>query len=71
MEALGVDFIVLTDNQRRNWKAYNVENWPAYYLIDQKGDIVFHTLGPGVENELENKIKELLGDKSPKKRSCC
>lgn len=34
-------------------------DWPAYYLIDQKGDIVFQTLGPGVEETLEEEIKKL------------
>lgn len=60
MEVLMVDFPVLTDNAKQNWKAYQVENWPTYYLIDREGNIVFHILGPGVEDQLENKIKELL-----------
>lgn len=60
MKVLKVDFPVLTDNGRQNWKAYNVENWPAYYIIDKEGNIAFHILGPGIEDQLENKIKELL-----------
>ncbi len=60
MGVLKVDFPVLTDNAKQNWKAYKVENWPAYYIIDKDGDIVFNILGPGVEGQLENKIKELL-----------
>ncbi len=60
MKVLRVDFPVLTDNQKQNWRAYGVENWPAYYLIDRDGDIVFHILGPGVEEKLENEIKKLL-----------
>lgn len=60
MKVLKVDFPVLTDNAQQNWKAYQVENWPAYYIIDTEGNIVFQTLGPGVEDKLENKIKELL-----------
>lgn len=59
MKVLKVDFPVLTDNARQNWKAYGAENWPAYYLIDQKGDIVFQTLGPGVEGTIEEEIKKL------------
>ena len=61
MKVLNVDFSVLTDNARQNWNAYNVKNWPAYYIIDQDGNIAFHILGPEVEDKLENKIKELLG----------
>ncbi|MBI2451406.1 MAG: redoxin domain-containing protein [Parcubacteria group bacterium] len=61
MKVLKVDFPVLTDNAQQNWKAYKVENWPAYYLIDKEGNIAFHILGPGIEGRLENKIKEILG----------
>lgn len=71
MKVLRVDFPVLTDNAKQNWKAYGVENWPAYYLIDREGRVVFHIFGPGVEDQLENKIKELVGDSSPSRSSCC
>lgn len=71
MSVLKVDFPVLTDNAKQNWKAYKVENWPAYYLINKEGDIVFHILGPGVEDQIENKIRELIGDRSSGNRSCC
>ena len=60
MEVLGVNFPVLTDNQGKNWKAYGVKNWPAYYLIDRDGNIVFDALGPGVEAKLEEQIKKIL-----------
>jgi len=60
MKVLKVDFPVLTDNQKQNWKAFQVENWPAYYLINQEGEIVFHKLGPGVEDEIEQEIKKLI-----------
>lgn len=60
MKVLKVDFPVLTDNAKQNWKAYRVENWPAYYLIDREGNIAFHILGPGVEDQLEKEIKKLI-----------
>lgn len=60
MKVLKVDFPVLTDNAKQNWKAYGVENWPAYYLIDREGSIVFHALGPGVEDQVEEEIKKLI-----------
>lgn len=60
MKVLKIDFPVLTDNKKQNWKTYDVENWPAYYLINKKGDIAFDILGPGAEDQLEDKIKELL-----------
>lgn len=60
MKVLKVDFPVLTDNAKQNWNAYKVENWPAYYLIDREGNLVFHILGPGVEDQLEKEIKKLI-----------
>ncbi len=60
MKVLKVDFPVLTDNAKQNWKAYKVENWPAYYIIDKDGNIIFNILGPGVENQLEEEIKKII-----------
>jgi len=71
MKVLKVDFPVLTDNAKQNWKAYDVENWPAYYLINKEGDIAFDILGPGAEDQLENKIEELVGEQNQSGHSCC
>jgi len=61
MKDLNVEFPVLTDNGKKNWEAYGPENWPAYYLVDQEGNIAFHILGPGAEEKLEAEIKKLVG----------
>ncbi|MDE2238052.1 MAG: thioredoxin, partial [Elusimicrobia bacterium] len=42
---LGIDFPLIIDNDRRLWKAYANEGWPAFYLIDRKGRIVYSLLG--------------------------
>ena len=60
MKVLKIDFPVLTDNKKQNWKAYDVENWPAYYLINKEGGMAFDILGPGIEDQLEDEIKRLL-----------
>jgi len=60
IKVLGIDFPVLTDNNKKNWDAYEVENWPAYYLVNKDGHIAFSVLGPGAGEILEDKIKELL-----------
>lgn len=60
MKVLKIDFPVLTDNAKQNWNAYKVKNWPAYYLIDREGNLVFRILGLGVEDQLEEEIKKLI-----------
>ena len=70
MKVLKIDFPVLTDNKKQNWKAYDVENWPAYYLINKEGGMAFDILGPGIEDQLEDEIKRLL-EEGETKHSCC
>ena len=57
---LKVLFPVLTDNALKNWEAFEATNWPEYVIVDKGGNISLQIQGPGVENELETKIIELL-----------
>ena len=41
----GIEYPVILDSDRRIWKAYGNEGWPALYLVDRKGRIVFDRLG--------------------------
>jgi len=54
---LGVEFPVILDNDRTLWKAYANDGWPAFYLIDRKGIILFDRLGEGGYQELEGMIQ--------------
>ncbi|MBI3553144.1 MAG: redoxin domain-containing protein [Elusimicrobia bacterium] len=49
----GAGFPVVLDNDRVIWKAYTNDGWPAFYLIDPKGRIVFDRLGENGYQELE------------------
>lgn len=51
------------DNDFRTWNAYDNKYWPAKYLIDQNGNIVYKHFGEGEYTETEEKIQELLGAK--------
>jgi hypothetical protein len=66
---LGVDFPVVLDNDRVLWKAYGNDGWPAFYLIDKKGTIIFDRLGEGGYQELEaliqSEIEKLKGAPPP------
>ncbi len=58
----GVDYPVLLDTDRRLWKAYANEGWPALYLVDRRGRIVFDRLGEGGSQEFEKELRAALAD---------
>lgn len=58
----GVEFPVVIDGDRRLWKAYANEGWPALFLIDRKSRIVFDHLGEGGYEEFEREMRDALAD---------
>lgn len=58
----GIEYPVILDSDRRLWKAYANEGWPALYLIDRRGRIVFDRLGEGGYREFEAELREALAD---------
>jgi cytochrome c biogenesis protein CcdA/thiol-disulfide isomerase/thioredoxin len=59
---LGVSYPVVQDNNFATWRAYQNQFWPAKYLIDQDGFVVYHHFGEGNYNETETEIQKLLKD---------
>ena len=57
---LGIAYPVAQDNRYATWKAYENEYWPALYLIDRRGHIVFKHFGEGDEDRIEDAIRALL-----------
>ncbi|HEY4317867.1 MAG TPA: thioredoxin family protein [Herbaspirillum sp.] len=53
-------FPVAQDNRYATWNAYDNQYWPAFYLIDKKGKIVYTHFGEGQYAETEAKIQALL-----------
>ena len=62
MKRAGVDFPVVIDGDRRLWKGYSNDGWPALYVVDRKGRIVFDHLGEGDYAEIESAMREALAD---------
>lgn len=66
LKRLGVEFPVVLDGERSLWTAYANEGWPALYLVDRKGQVVYDRLGEGgyleFENELRASLSELVGE---------
>lgn len=60
MQRFRADFPVIIDKDRRVWKAYANEGWPALYLLDAKGRIVFDRLGEGGYKEFEEELRREL-----------
>jgi len=58
---LGIKYPIAQDNTYATWNAYKNEYWPAEYLIDQNGNIVYEDSGEGQYDEMENAIRQLLG----------
>jgi thiol-disulfide isomerase/thioredoxin len=52
---------VAADNDYRIWNAYGNLYWPAIYLIDRHGRLVYRHVGEGNYEQTEQRVRELLG----------
>ncbi len=62
MKRYGVDYPIILDSDRKLWKAYGNDGWPALYLVDSRGRIVFDRLGEGGYQEFEKELRAALAD---------
>jgi peptide-methionine (R)-S-oxide reductase len=60
--SLGIRFPVVTDNNYAIWKAYKVNAWPTFFLIDKQGQIRWTHVGEGAYAEAENLIQKLISE---------
>jgi thiol-disulfide isomerase/thioredoxin len=56
----GISYPVAQDNDYATWKAYRNRYWPAQYIVDQNGKIVFEHAGEGEYDVIERTIQRLL-----------
>ncbi|SAL09983.1 thioredoxin family protein [Caballeronia telluris] len=59
----GITFPVAQDNRYATWRAYDNQYWPAFYLIDKQGQVVYSHFGEGDYAQTEAAIKTLLAQK--------
>lgn len=64
IERLQIKHAVAQDNSYGTWRAFNNHYWPAVYLIDKQGRIVYSHFGEGSYGETEKKIQALLAQPS-------
>ena len=57
----GIRYPVALDNKLATWGNFNNRYWPAHYLIDREGKVVYTHFGEGKYDVMENNIRYLLG----------
>lgn len=60
----GIRYPVAQDNNSATWNAYRNQYWPAQYIVDRSGKIVFTHAGEGQYEDIERTIQKLLGAES-------
>ncbi len=60
IKRFGITYPVAQDNQYATWDAYRNIYWPAFYLIDKQGKIVYTHFGEGRYKETEAMIQQAL-----------
>lgn len=61
VQKMGITYPVALDNDFATWLNYQNRYWPAHYLIDKNGYVVYQHFGEGEYNVTENNIRYLLG----------
>jgi thiol-disulfide isomerase/thioredoxin len=60
----GITYPVAQDNEQQTWNAYRNQYWPAQYIVDQNGKIVFQHDGEGQYEQMDRTIARLLNASS-------
>ena len=60
----GITYPVAQDNNSKTWNAYRNQYWPAQYIVDQTGRIVFQHAGEGQYDEIDRTVARLLSANS-------
>ncbi len=60
IKKFGIKYAVGLDNNRKTWQNFSNKYWPAHYLIDQNGDVVYRHFGEGKHDLMDNNIRALL-----------
>ena len=64
IERFDIRYPVAQDNSFTTWKAYNNQYWPAFYLVDSRGQVMRQHFGEGEYAEMEAAIQALLAKKA-------
>jgi thiol-disulfide isomerase/thioredoxin len=67
IQADGLRYPVVQDNQYGTWNAYNNQYWPAEYLIDADGRVRHEQFGEGNYKQDEAAVRQLLYEAGARK----
>jgi cytochrome c biogenesis protein CcdA/thiol-disulfide isomerase/thioredoxin len=62
IDANGLSYPVVQDNEFGTWNAFGNQYWPAKYLIDADGEVRYVHFGEGSYEETEGAIRSLLAE---------
>ncbi|SFF59337.1 Cytochrome oxidase Cu insertion factor, SCO1/SenC/PrrC family [Duganella sp. CF458] len=60
LKRFDIRYPVAQDNRYATWNAYNNRYWPAFYLVNKKGQVVYTHFGEGQYQQTEARIQQLL-----------
>jgi thiol-disulfide isomerase/thioredoxin len=61
----GIGWPVVQDNDRNIWSAYGNHYWPHFYLVEDRGQIIYDHIGEGAYDETERQIADALAAAKP------
>lgn len=64
VKRFGIKYAVAQDNGYKTWNAYGNRYWPALYLVDRNGRVVYRHFGEGDYARTESAIQKLLGTRA-------
>jgi thiol-disulfide isomerase/thioredoxin len=56
----GIEWPVVQDNDYAIWKAYGNHYWPHFYLVDERGQIIYDHIGEGAYDQTDAQIAAAL-----------
>lgn len=60
----GITYPVAQDNDSATWNAYSNKYWPAQYIVDQNGNVVYTHAGEGAYDVMDRTVAKLLNASS-------
>jgi cytochrome c biogenesis protein CcdA/thiol-disulfide isomerase/thioredoxin len=57
----GIKYPIAMDNELKTWENFANRYWPAHYLINKQGQVIYTHFGEGAYDITENNIRFLLG----------
>lgn len=60
LKRFDIRYPVAQDNRYETWNAYSNRYWPAFYLVNKKGQVVYTHFGEGQYEQTEARIQQLL-----------